>query len=108
MTRTVPAGEGMRRMQFPPKSFRRQVRVGIDRTPPITAAILLMAVVAGSRACRADEFGGGIRPILKEYCLGCHSTQKQKGDLDLEVFSTLQVVKKHPGVWQKVIEQLGD
>ena len=47
-----------------------------------------------------------IRPAVKEFCLGCHSTEKHKGDLDLERFSSLAEVKKHPKVWQQVIEQL--
>ena len=46
--------------------------------------------------------------MISEYCLKCHSTKKQKGDLDLEVFSSLAQVKKHPKIWQAVWEQLGD
>jgi AraC-like DNA-binding protein len=45
---------------------------------------------------------------LKEYCITCHSTEKQKGDLDLEVFSSLDAVKKHPKIWQSVAEQLAN
>ena len=47
-----------------------------------------------------------IQPLLKEYCLKCHSTEDQKGDLDLEVFSSLEAIKKHPKIWQNVAEQL--
>ncbi len=47
-----------------------------------------------------------VRPLLKEYCLKCHSTEKQKGDLDLEVFSSLEAIKRHPKVWQEVAVQL--
>ncbi len=46
--------------------------------------------------------------MVSEYCLKCHSTKRQKGDLDLEVFSSLAQVKKHPKIWQAVWEQLGD
>ena len=46
------------------------------------------------------------RPVLKEYCLGCHSTEKQKGDLDLERFTSFAEVLKHPRVWQGVVEQM--
>ena len=48
-----------------------------------------------------------IRPILSEYCLKCHSTEKQKGDLDLEQFTSVPEVKRHPEVWTDVLEQLG-
>ncbi|MDB6130661.1 MAG: cytochrome, partial [Verrucomicrobiales bacterium] len=51
-------------------------------------------------------FNKSIRPLLNEYCLKCHSTAKQKGDLDLERFSSLDEVRKHPKVWQAVIEQV--
>ncbi|HWN95047.1 MAG TPA: DUF1587 domain-containing protein, partial [Methylomirabilota bacterium] len=51
-------------------------------------------------------FEKSIRPVLKDYCLTCHSTEKQKGELDLERFSSLSEVKKHPKIWQGVIEQI--
>src|ERR1041384_6641125 len=52
------------------------------------------------------QFDKGVRPVLKQYCLGCHSTEKHKGDLDLERFTTLDEVLKHPKPWQTVVEQL--
>src|SRR5438477_11615999 len=52
-------------------------------------------------------FDKSIRPLFSEYCLKCHSTEKHKGDMDLERFSSLAEVKKHPKVWQMVAEQLG-
>jgi len=52
------------------------------------------------------EFVSGVRPMLQQYCLGCHSTEKHKGDLDLERFATLRDVLQHPKPWQQVIEQL--
>jgi len=45
-------------------------------------------------------------PILKEYCLGCHSTEKHKGDLDLQRFTTLAEVIKQSKVWQGVLDQI--
>ncbi|MBI2950141.1 MAG: DUF1592 domain-containing protein [Verrucomicrobia bacterium] len=53
-------------------------------------------------------FEKNIRPLLSEYCLTCHSTEKQKGELDLERFVSLDAVKRHPKVWQRVAEQLAD
>ena len=47
-------------------------------------------------------------PMLKRYCLDCHSTEKQKGELDLERFSKLTDVRKAPKVWQKVVEMMKD
>jgi hypothetical protein len=52
------------------------------------------------------EYAEGVRPILKRYCLGCHSTEKHKGDLDLERFASLADVIRSPKAWQGVVEQL--
>lgn len=54
----------------------------------------------------AQEFARSIRPILQQFCYGCHSTEKHKGDLDLERFASFQDVLRHPKEWQQVIEQL--
>ncbi|MBK7998651.1 MAG: hypothetical protein IPK15_08030 [Verrucomicrobia bacterium] len=47
-----------------------------------------------------------MQPILKQYCLDCHSTEKQKGELDLERFKTVAEVMKHAKVWQGVWNRL--
>ena len=49
-----------------------------------------------------------IRPLLKKYCLDCHSTEKEKGELDLERFGTLAKVRTEPKVWLKVVEMMVD
>ncbi len=54
----------------------------------------------------AADFAGEIQPLLQERCLGCHSTEKQKGDLDLERFGSLAEIKRAPLIWQNVLEQL--
>ncbi len=56
----------------------------------------------------SDSFETQVQPIIKEYCWSCHSTKKQKGELDLEQFATLADVKRHPLVWKKVAEQLAN
>lgn len=63
-------------------------------------------------ACAADlitstaHFEKFIRPVLNEFCITCHSTEKQKGELDLERFTSLSEVRKQPAVWQNVIDQI--
>jgi hypothetical protein len=42
------------------------------------------------------------RAILQTYCLNCHSTEKQKGDLDLEASD----IHKEPHVWENVLDQM--
>lgn len=42
------------------------------------------------------------RTILQTYCLNCHSTEKQKGDLDLEASD----IQREPHVWENVLDQM--
>lgn len=42
------------------------------------------------------------RAILQTSCLNCHSTEKQKGDLDLEASD----IHKEPHIWENVLEQI--
>ncbi len=53
-----------------------------------------------------SRFGESIRPLMQKYCLGCHSTEKMEGDLDLERFATLEAVRKEPELWRHVSEQI--
>jgi len=65
------------------------------------------AASAASISSLDRDYSRQIQPVLKQYCLGCHSTEKQKGELDLERFTSLSEVIKHPKVWQGVVEQIG-
>lgn len=47
-----------------------------------------------------------VQADFRDFCLGCHSTEKHKGDLDLEQFRTLEEIRKQPKVWQAVVEQM--
>ena len=75
----------------------------------IVKLVALSAVLAlpnlGGRAVAAD-FQKEVLPVLKEFCVKCHSTKDHKGDLDLERFKSLDAVKRDPKVWQQVEEQL--
>src|SRR5437868_2547154 len=78
----------------------------------IALCFLAFFVLVAQKARAADlvtpeSFDSSVQPILKKYCLGCHSTEKHKGDLDLERFSSLTEIKNHATIWQKVSEQLG-
>lgn len=54
----------------------------------------------------STEYARDIKPVLKQFCLNCHSTAKQEGELDLERFAALADVRKGTRVWQKVVEML--
>jgi hypothetical protein len=77
------------------------------KTAATIASVSLAFLRCAAHAATAD-FEKEIHPILAEYCLKCHSTEKQKGDLDLERFASIAEVKKHPDVWADVLEQLAN
>jgi len=66
----------------------------------------LLTVLGVGSVSRADTFSEQIRPLLADYCVTCHSTAKQEGELDLERFQTLAEVRRVPDVWERVQEQL--
>ena len=80
--------------------------------PILLAALLALALpyagLAGADTAPTAAFNSAIRPLLKDYCLGCHSTAKHKGDFDLEQHVDARDIQHHPRVWQRVLEQLND
>jgi hypothetical protein len=69
----------------------------------VVTAVLM--IVAGD-GIAAEPFESSIRPLLRDYCATCHSTEKQEGELDLQRFASLEQVKQQPEVWENVQEQL--
>src|SRR5690349_4605594 len=82
----------------------------------IARALMLLAIFGSWSRLNAAEaaptnpefFEKDIRPLINNYCLKCHSTEKHKGDMDLEQFSSISEVIRQPKVWQAVAEQLGN
>jgi hypothetical protein len=72
------------------------------------AVAVLAATGVGQPAPRdlAGEYAAQARPLVKRYCLACHSTKAHKGDLDLERFTSFEAVRKDVHAWQQVAEQL--
>ena len=59
-----------------------------------------------SFAALANDYDSKVRPLLGQYCLKCHSTAEQEGDLDLERFTKFDDVRRDGRVWLKVVEML--
>src|SRR5438046_569826 len=53
-----------------------------------------------------NEYAAVVQPLVKKYCLHCHSTKAKKGSLDLERFTSLDHVRKDLKPWQALIEML--
>ena len=75
------------------------------------AAIVLLAPTsapAGPFTAVEGDFQQQTLPLLKQFCLDCHSTAAKEGELDLERFSAFADVRHDPKAWQKVAEMLGN
>lgn len=57
-------------------------------------------------AALSAEYQREIRPLMRQYCLGCHSTAKKAGELDLERFGTLAEARRGVKAWAHVAEML--
>ena len=75
-----------------------------------TKLLTLILGLVSAHACAEQKqvFEQTIHPVLKEFCVTCHSTRKQKGDLDLERFTSLALVKGDPLVWEHSLDQIRD
>lgn len=89
------------------------------RLTGVLGAVLVGALVTGFARERSSltplgetaetkpaDYATAVQPLLKKYCLNCHSTKAKKGSLDLERFATADDVRKDVKVWQAVIEQV--
>src|SRR5580704_24196 len=71
----------------------------------LTCAGVTSRAMAGSAdKAPPDAYALHARPLIQEYCLGCHSTAKHKSDLDLERFGSLGDLRKDVAPWQSVAE----
>ncbi|HEX4613115.1 MAG TPA: DUF1587 domain-containing protein, partial [Urbifossiella sp.] len=84
----------------------------MGRLPSLAGAALVVAAgfafYPGSHAqppAPAADFDS-VRPLLKTYCLNCHSTAAKKGSLDLERFAGPADLRKELKVWEQVAEQV--
>jgi hypothetical protein len=71
-----------------------------------TLALIALMTTAEVNGFAAEPFEQTIRPLLRDYCVTCHSTEKQEGELDLHRFTSIEQVKEQPQVWEHVQEQL--
>jgi hypothetical protein len=77
-----------------------------------TSTLIAWLIIQGDRYLVAleansdDSLKRDVQPLLKKYCLECHSTQAKKGGLNLERFATLADIRKDLKPWQGMIEQL--
>jgi hypothetical protein len=68
------------------------------------------AIVSGDMPVTFDtlgvEYKRDVRPLLKLFCLECHSSKLKEGELDLQRFRALAEVRRGTKVWLKAVEML--
>jgi Protein of unknown function (DUF1592)/Protein of unknown function (DUF1588)/Protein of unknown function (DUF1587)/Protein of unknown function (DUF1585)/Protein of unknown function (DUF1595)/Ca-dependent carbohydrate-binding module xylan-binding/Planctomycete cytochrome C len=74
--------------------------------------LLFWGLPSSPAAPRADSakttkitFEQNVKPLLSQYCYGCHG-EKKKGDLDLRIYTTDALVMKDRDVFEKVLHNL--
>jgi hypothetical protein len=72
----------------------------------IWTVLVMQADEPAVMARLGSEFAERTQPILKSYCLSCHSTEKHEGELDLERFKRLEDVRRDAAPWLKMVEVL--
>ena len=67
-------------------------------------------IMVGDEPASFDKLGAeykqDVRPLLKRFCLECHSSEQKKGELDLQKFTTLAEVRRRTKAWLRVAEML--
>jgi hypothetical protein len=59
----------------------------------------------GGKAGPKITFETGVKPLLSQYCYGCHG-EKKKGGLDLRIYTDGMTVKRDREVFEKVLNNL--
>jgi mono/diheme cytochrome c family protein len=88
-----------------------------SRCARVLAPVLIALLAGAATASSAEDapvsfetigaqYDATVHPLLKSYCLRCHSTKKAKGDLDLEKMKSLHEARRDPRIWQKVLFML--
>ncbi len=54
----------------------------------------------------AERYRKDVHPLLVRLCVDCHSSEDRQGELDLEQFQSLSLVRRDPGAWLLVPEML--
>ncbi len=85
---------------------------------PLSGAVLCLAVaMSGGAVLASDEqaesfealgvrYDREVRPLIGQFCQGCHSTALRTGELDLERFTGMAEVRRDAGAWVKVVDML--
>ena len=78
------------------KSFLRWV------SPATVSAVSTLWLLTGSLSAELSRYDKDAKPLLDKYCISCHGNDKQKADLNLEVFAGNVELYKERDLWEIV------
>ena len=76
-------------------------------TPARTAAPAKPAAARAAKAT-AHTFESLVKPFVKENCATCHGTRRQKGQLNLQAYDSLEALTNDADRWELVVRKLRD
>src|SRR3954463_11485644 len=95
---------------------RTDIPASSRRSSALFLSLLLPALVIGAGLASGAEqrratpdpltYANEIRPVLQQYCAGCHGAQNPSGGVNLARFVTLPAIQRDQGTWRKVLRQL--
>jgi mono/diheme cytochrome c family protein len=88
---------------FPFVSTPREAFVWLRLSLAVAAGLMASA---GARAAAEGAFHTDVRQFFQRYCIECHSTEKSKGGMDLEVIQRPEDFLEHPTALTHAIEQM--
>src|SRR5579863_357369 len=101
---------------IPPRTILREPSVSSPLRSPCLLVLVLQFIPGTTTSSWAAEpesfdslqvrYAHDVKPLVKRFCLTCHSTERMEGELDLERFAAVADVRRGTRVWQKVVENL--
>jgi len=78
--------------------------------PPVALAGVGLARIARSEPVPAPQvrFEQAAKPLLTQYCAGCHGPKKAVDGVNLARFTDVVAIQKDQATWRKVLHQLRD
>ena len=75
--------------------------------PPAPAAPPAKAASAGA-AAPGHTFDSLVKPFVMENCASCHGARRQKGQLNLQAYDSLEALTNDADRWEMVVQKLRD
>ena len=75
-------------------------------SPSYAGLVTCLAFLILSASARADEALGKLTPFLRDYCIGCHGPDKQKGEIRFDTLGKDLSKVQNLEIWQGMLDQL--